>query len=434
MSNKKIPTTVIMLGMVSLCTDAATEMIYPLIPVFVAALGSGAMALGVIEGVAETTAAMLKLISGVLSDKIGRHKWLVLIGYSISSLIRPLTGLVTSAWEIVVIRMLDRVGKGIRTAPRDALIAAAVEPNMRGKAYGFHRAMDHAGAVVGPLLAIAAFLLLYAALDLHDPVMILRWTFGLALIPGIMAVLTILFFVKESQPIESSGKSDSFVRRQFDRNFYTYLGTGLLFTLGNSSDAFLLFRVEEAIKQSGAAMALVDQNRLLAGIVSRFGDTESQAMLVNILFLPLIWAFFHTIKAVCATPLGTLSDRIGRKKVILTGWGIYALVYGAFAFLDKFSSPMQIMVSFLLFAVYALYYAFCEGAEKALVADLVSADRRGSAFGLYNFSVGLGALPASLLFGVLYSRFGPRIAFGWGAALALAAMILMAAAVREPEK
>jgi MFS family permease len=182
-SRKRIPQAVIMLGFVSLFTDAASEMIYPLIPVYVAALGSGVVLLGVIEGVAETTASMFKLLSGILSDRIGKRKLLVLIGYSISSFIRPLTGIVTSAWEIVLIRMFDRVGKGIRTAPRDALIAASVDESIRGRSYGFHRAMDNTGAVIGPLLAILTLLILFIGFGMKDSLLALRWTFALTIIP-----------------------------------------------------------------------------------------------------------------------------------------------------------------------------------------------------------------------------------------------------------
>ena len=199
-SNKnKIPLAVIMLGFVSLFTDTATEMIYPLIPIFVASLGSGAIVLGFIEGIAETTAAMLKLFSGILSDKIGKRKLLVLIGYSISSFIRPLTGIVTAAWQIVFVRMFDRVGKGIRTAPRDALIATSVPKSIRGKSYGFHRSMDHAGAVIGPILAIIILIVLFTGFKINNSQKVLRLTFILALIPGILAVLTVIFFVKESK-------------------------------------------------------------------------------------------------------------------------------------------------------------------------------------------------------------------------------------------
>jgi len=430
-----------MLGVVSLFTDAASEMIYPLIPVYVAALGSGAVILGIIEGVAETTAAMLKLLSGIISDKTGKRKILVLIGYSISSIFRPLTGIVTAAWQIVIIRMFDRVGKGIRTAPRDALIASSVDESIRGKSYGFHRAMDHTGAVIGPVLAIITLLVLFIGFRFTDSLLALRWTFILALIPGILAVITIIFFVKEVSPDSSKSKLFRLSVRDFDKNFRTYLLIMILFTIGNSSDAFLLFRVEEAIHKSGAVINFVNGIKPLHNMVSNFGPEENQARVINILFLPLIWAFFHLIKVAFSTPLGALSDKIGRKIVINTGWAIYAFVYISFALLVFLSSDLQIIATFVLFAVYALFYAFSEGAEKAFVADLVKDEHRGTAFGLFNFAVGLGALPASIIFGFLYSYFdklipgfGGTVAFGFGGMIAIVSMILLAVLVKEPKR
>jgi MFS family permease len=215
-----------MLGVVSLFTDAATEMIYPLIPVYVAALGAGAVMLGIIEGVAETTAALLKLFGGIISDKTGKRKILVVIGYSVSSFFRPLTGVVNAAWQIVIIRMLDRVGKGIRSAPRDAMIASSADESIRGKSYGFDRAMDHTGAVIGPVLAILTLLVLIVGFNFKDTLLALRWTFMLAIIPGIIAVLTIILFVKEKNPAMSgtkdfklSLKDGSFHIRQLIRCF-----------------------------------------------------------------------------------------------------------------------------------------------------------------------------------------------------------------------
>jgi MFS family permease len=440
-SKKNIPQVVIMLGIVSLFTDAASEMIYPLIPVYITALGSGAIILGVIEGLAETTASLLKLISGILSDKIGRRKLLVLAGYTISSLIRPLTGLVGSAWQIIVIRMVDRIGKGIRTAPRDALIASSTDESIRGKAYGFHRAMDHTGAVVGPFLAIITLLILFHGFGIRDSLQALRWTFILAIIPGILAVLTIIIFVKESVPVVRRETGFSISLKSFDRNFRNYLLIMILFTLGNSSDAFLLFRVQEAVQKSGAVVDLVYSIPLLKNMISAFGDQNVQKTIINILFLPLVWAFFHIIKVLFSTPLGSMSDRIGRKIVINIGWGIYAFVYLSFAFLIFLSPDMQIVATFILFAVYALFYAFSEGAEKAFVADLVSEDKRGTAFGLFNFSIGLGALPASVIFGFLYSYFekvipgyGGTIAFGFGGVIAILSMLLLAVKIKEPQK
>jgi MFS family permease len=438
---KKIPVSIIMLGIVSLFTDAATEMIYPLIPLYIAALGSGAIILGIIEGVAETTAAMLKLISGIISDKVGKRKLLVLIGYSISTIARPFTGVVSKAWEIVFIRLLDRVGKGIRSAPRDALIASSVDGSIRGKSYGFHRAMDNTGAVIGPLLAIAALMTLILWFGVKDSLTALRWTFMLSIIPGALAVLTIIFFVKEVKPTAGGPKVFKFSLKDFDRNFINYLFVLLLFTLGNSSDAFLLFRVEEAIHKSGAVVDLVHRVGPLHAIMSAFGGAEKQSLLINVLFLPLIWSFFHIIKVVFSTPFGALSDRIGRKITITIGWAIYAFVYVSFAFLVFLPPSLQIAATFVLFAVYALYYAFSEGTEKAFVADIVPEDKRGSAFGMYNFAIGLGALPASVIFGFLYSYFnvkipgfGGTIAFGFGGTVALVSMILLATAVKESRK
>ena len=436
-----IPFTVIMLGLVSLFTDAASEMIYPLVPIFVAYLGSGAVILGVIEGVAETTAAMLKLASGIISDKIGKRKMLVVIGYTLSTLVRPLTGAVTAAWEIVFIRMADRVGKGIRTAPRDALIASSVDESIRGKSYGFHRAMDHTGAVIGPLFAILTLLFLFLGSHWNDPLKALRWTFFLAIVPGIPAVLTLVFLVKEPAPKAKKTAVFQFSLKNFDRNFITYLFVMVLFTLGNSSDAFLLFRVEEAIHKSGAVTAIVGGIPPLQALVSGFGDAKTQANIINILFLPLIWSFFHVIKAVLSTPLGALSDKIGRKIVINIGWGIYAFVYLAFALIVFLPASLQVPAVFILFAVYALFYAFSEGAEKAFVADIVKEEYRGSAFGMFNFAVGLGALPASILFGILYSLFdsiipgfGGSVAFGFGGCIALISMILLSVLIKEPGK
>lgn len=426
-----IPRNVMMLGAVSLLTDAATEMIFPLIPIFVTVLGAGALMLGIIEGAAETTSAMLKLISGIMSDRLRKRKVLVVIGYTISSLIRPLTGLVANAWQIVVIRMLDRVGKGIRTAPRDALIALSVNEHIRGKAYGFHRAMDHSGAIIGPLLAILALIVLILRMGLTDLALVLRWTFILALIPGVFAVLMLIFFVREKKENNLPTAKFSFSVQQFDKNFLTYLSILFLFTLGNSSDAFLLFRVEEAIQASGSFYSLLMQIPVLNDLVKRVGDFQFQRQLTDILFLPLVWAFFHALKAIFSTPLGSWSDRTGRKTVINAGWGIYAFVYMGFALLDKLPVNWQVPATFILFTVYALFYAFSEGAEKALVADLVKPETLGSAFGMYNFTVGLAALPASVIFGFLYKKLGATVAFGCGALIALTAMVLLASLVRK---
>jgi MFS family permease len=260
---------------------------------------------------------------------------------------------------------------------------------------------------------------------------ILRWTFLLAIIPGLFAVLTLLFFVHEKAAPISSTKKTRFSLKQFDKNFIIYLGIVVLFTLGNSSDAFLLFRVQDALHHSPTLNSLIYSIPLIGDMVSKFGDVETQKKLIDILFIPMVWAFFHIIKVIFSTPLGALSDKIGRKIVINIGWGIYAFVYCAFALLDRLSDVMQIIATFILFAIYAFYYAFSEGTEKAFVADVVKPELRGSAFGLFNFATGLSALPASIIFGLLYKEFGARVAFGTGSLIAFVAMLLLSIFVKE---
>jgi len=427
----RITRNVIALGLVSLFTDAATEMIYPLVPVFLISLGSGVFLLGVIEGIAETTAAMLKLVSGTLSDKSGKRKPLVVIGYAISTIIRPLTGAVSAAWQIVFIRMIDRTGKGIRTAPRDALIASSVDDRIRGKAYGFHRAMDHTGAVVGPFLSLSALAILILCFHVQNPLTALRHTFLFAAIPGFLALLTLIFLVREKPVPDSTDRKTPFSWKQFDKNFMNYLWIITLFTLGNSSDAFLLYRIQGAFHQNGTITSMISNTPVIGDIISRFADPAAQQRLQEILLVLLAWAFFHIIKAVFSTRLGSLSDKAGRKTVIRIGWCIYTFVYVAFAMLDRFPYNNQIIITFALFALYALYYAFCEGAEKAFVADLVPSEKRGSAFGMFHFATGLAALPASVIFGLLYKNIGPAAAFGTGAMIAFVSLLLFTILVTE---
>ena len=430
-----------MLGVVSLFTDTASEMIYPLIPIYVSALGSGPIMIGIIEGIAETTASILKFLSGIISDKIGKRKLLVVIGYTVSTIARPLTGIVSSAWQIILIRMTDRIGKGIRTAPRDALIASYANENIRGKSFGFHRAMDHTGAVLGPILAILILLVLINSFNISDSLTALRWTFLVSIFPGILAVLTIMFFVKEAAPKIASSALLRFRLKEFDKNFSRYLFILVLFALGNSSDAFLLYRVNEAIRKSGAVVEFVREHIILENMVSIFGNTEKQAELINILFLPLVWGFFHIIKAFFSTPLSALSDKIGRKVTIIFGWTIYTSVYVSFALIVFLPSHIQIPVTFVLFTIYALFYAFTEGTEKALVADMVPEEKRGTAFGMYNLATGVSTLPASIIFGFLYTYFeqqfpgyGGTFAFGFGGSIALLSMILFSFLVKAKNR
>lgn len=369
---------VIALGAVSFFTDASSEMIYPLLPLFLTTtLGASAVSVGAIEGAADSVSALLKLASGWLSDRTRRRKPIVLAGYALASAVRPLVAFAQSASHVLAIRVTDRVGKGIRGAPRDALIADSVEPAVRGRAFGFHRAADHLGAVVGPLVAYV--LLSRLGLDL-------RTVFLIAAIPAAIAVITLVVAVREvAHTAPAPGAVQLAAPRQLGGRFFAYLLVLLLFTLGNSTDAFLLLRATEL----GVSVAL----------------------------LPVLWAMLHIVKSASSTPGGILSDRRGRKPVIVAGWMVYALVYLMFG---HASDGWHIWV---LFAVYGLYFGLTEGVERALVADLVPAQRRGAAYGWYNLAIGLGALPASIIFGAIYDRFGAPTAFTVGAGAALLASL-----------
>lgn len=374
----RLPRTVIALGAVSLLTDASSEMIYPLLPVFLSSvLGAGPLAIGAIEGAAESVAALLKLFSGWWSDRLPRRKPLVVAGYGLASVARPLVGLAQGVGQVLAIRLADRVGKGIRGSPRDALIADAVDPSQRGRAFGFHRAADHAGAVAGPLLAFA--LLRW----FHLP---LRTVFLLAAVPAAAAMITLIVGVRESRrETAPASKATSLARQGLDRRFWLYLGVLLVFTLGNSTDALLILRASDL----GVTAALV----------------------------PILWAVLHVVKSASSTPGGVLSDRFGRRPLIIGGWLVYAAVYLGFAL------ATTTWHAWALFIGYGLYFGMTEGVEKALVADLVPAGARGAAFGWYNLTIGLAALPASLIFGGLWQAYGAATAFVTGAGLALAAAV-----------
>jgi MFS family permease len=374
---------VVILGFVSLLNDAASEMIYPLLPVFLTSvLGAGPAALGMIEGVAESTASLLKLYSGYLSDRVKRRKGWVVAGYSLSNVIRPLIAFAGSWVQVLALRFSDRVGKGLRTSPRDAMIADSTPPEFRGMAYGFHRAMDHGGAIVGPLLATGLLLLYQDSLST---------VFLLSFIPGTLAVVLLLVGLREKEATPGTGSRPFSFRSAWmamPGGFRKYLMIILIFTLGNSTDAFLLVR--------------------------------AQSLGVPIALLPTIWVALHVVKMAFSVPGGMLSDRLGRKRIIVAGWVVYALVYGGFAF-----ASLQWHV-WALFAAYGIYFGLTEGVEKALVADLAPAHLRGSAFGLYHLTVGIGAFPASLLFGLVWERFGAAAAFGMGAGLALLSSVMLA--------
>ena len=384
---RPLPRNVKALSVVSLLTDVSSEMIYPLLPIFLTTvLGASAAMIGTIEGFAESTAALLKLASGWWSDRV-RRKPLVVFGYGLAAIMRPLVGLATSASQVLAIRVSDRVGKGIRTSPRDALLADAADPAERGRAFGFHRSADNLGAVLGPL--IAWLLLQHAGVAVRS---VFLWS----AIPGVLAIIVLLVFVREKRitesrieaPISPTLPQTTSDGQPLGGAFWKYLVVLLVFTLGGSTDAFLLLRAS----QLGVAAAMI----------------------------PLLWAAHSLIKSVTNTPGGMLSDKLGRKPLIVAGWIVYAIVYLLFG---RATSAWQIWA---LFLAYGLYFGLTEGAEKALVTDLVPASKRGTAFGWYNFTVGLAALPASVIFGIVWDRFSPVAAFTMGATLAgLAALGLM---------
>ncbi|MBI5363026.1 MAG: MFS transporter [Planctomycetes bacterium] len=379
-----LPRNVVALGLVSLCADAAGDMIAPLLPVFVAGLaGGGPLALGWIEGVSDALSSLLKLVAGAWSDRLRRRKGLVVAGYVLAALARPLMALAGSAWHAGAVRALDRTGKGIRSSPRDALLAAAVEPARRGEAFGLHRAMDHAGAVIGPLVAVV--LLAGFAFEVRE-------VFWVATIPGALSVLVLVLWVRDEESVEDAPRSAEPLRPLPSPTLLRVLLPLALFTLGNASDLFIVLRAREAL---GAGSSLIA--------------------------LPLLWLALHVVKVASALHGGRWSDRFGPRALILAGWIVYAAIYGGLAF----ASDAWIVVA--LSIAYGTYHGLTEGAEKALVAELSLPSERGAAFGWYHLTLGVCALPASVAFGWIWQRFGSTHAFLVSAVLALLACALLVA-------
>lgn len=385
----RLPRTVVALGFVSFFTDLSSEMIYPLLPVFLSTvLGAGAVALGIIEGIAESTAAFLKVASGIWTDRSRRRKPLILGGYGLAGLARPLIGLAASWPFVLLMRFLDRLGKGLRTSPRDALIADVTDSGQRGMAYGFHRAMDHGGAVVGPL--VAAGLLALEGVSM-------RRVFVFAAIPAALVMIILAGWVREPLLCAGSSVAPGSLRkdwREMGRTFRFLLLALLLFTLGNSTDAFLLLRLSDA------------------GVPSAW--------------VAVLWSLHHVVKMAATYLGGGLSDRVGRRCMILSGWAVYAAIYLGFALVH---SSLGLI---LVFLAYGIYFGFTEPSEKAWVVDLTPEPLRGTAFGYYHGVIGFGALPASLLFGFLWHTWGVSVAFLTGAAFAGAASVLLLVAVNPP--
>ena len=396
--SRRLPRNVLVLSLISLLNDASSEIIYPLLPLFLTTtLGASPKVIGLIEGAAESVSSLLKPFSGYFSDKLGRRKGLVVFGYTIANVVRPFLGFASNWYQVLAIRVTDRVGKGVRTAPRDAMIADGVSVKERGLAFGFHRAMDHAGAVIGPLIGFV--LILWIAGDRNSPsASDYTNVFLLASIPALAAVIVVAVALRESLPkTGSSGpRLPRFSLQGLDRNLKRFLLVVALFTLSNSTDAFLLLRARQA------------------------GVLESN--------IPLLWAALHATKVLSSVIGGDLSDRIGRKTLIVSGWSLYAAVYFGFAFVSTTG------IAWLLFLIYGVYFGLAEGAEKALVADLVLPEQRGTAFGLYNLAFGITVLPASLLMGAIWDWRGPQTAFIVSAVIgATAALLLMTMVSTRPQ-
>ncbi len=387
-----LPRNVFAISFVSLLNDASSEIIYPLLPIFLSlTLGASPGVVGLIEGAAESISSLLKLFAGYFSDRQRKRKRFVVFGYALSSFVRPLLAFATNWYAVLGIRLGDRVGKGIRSAPRDAMIADTVRVEERGLAFGLHRAMDHTGAVAGPLLGY--LLVLLFAVDRNSPTAAeFKTIFLAASIPAMAAVAVATFYVREVKHkrqanIETAVAPLKLSLQGFDSNFKRFLFIVALFTLSNSSDAFLLLRAR------------------MAG--------------VSVVAIPLLWATLHVSKVVSSLYGGDLSDRLGRRRLIVSGWILYAAVYAGFAFVTNAFSV------WILFIIYGIYFGFAEGAEKALVADLVPPEKRGTAFGLYNLAFGITVLPASLLMGALWDWRGPQTAFIVSAILGSAAAVLL---------
>jgi MFS family permease len=364
---------VLLLGLASLLNDASSEMIFPLLPVFLTTtLGATPVVVGLIEGAADGLASILKYFAGSWSDRLQKRKPLVVSGYALAAASRALIAM-AGAWpSVLTARLIDRTGKGIRSAPRDAMISDVTPPEDRGRAYGFHRALDHTGAIVGPLLAMLVLWLGFSV----------RQTFFAAIIPGAIAALLLVFLLREAPRVLPAKTKE---RAPMPARALVAIS---LFSLANSSDAFLILKAHEA----GVTAAM----------------------------LPLLWAAHHVIKSLFSTRAGALSDRIDRRKLLCAGWMLYALIYLLF----PLATSLELF--FVLFILYALPGTLTEGAERAWIADLVPASARGKSFGMYYLASGLCVLAGTALFGLIYQQVSPRAAFGTGAALAVAAAVVVA--------
>ena len=387
---RRVSRNVVLLGIVSLLGDVSSEMVVPLLPAFLVSLGGGAEALGIIEGTAEATASLFKYLSGRWADRARRLLPMAFAGYAVAAAVRPLLALARTPWNVFAVRCVDRVGKGVRTSPRDKLLAASADAEHLAEAYSFHRGMDHLGAAVGPLVATALLLCWPGRL---------RLVFALAAIPGALA-LAVLFLVREDRMPRPAASIPTVslpehAERPAGRVSPRLLSAIFVFTLGNSTDALLLLR--------------------------------AQGLGVRTELLPALWTMLHVVRAASSWPLGRIADRLGRRAALAAGWTWYALCYVGFAVA---SAPRH---AWALFAAYGLVAGLTEGSERALVASSVPSDHRGRALGTYNLVSGFGLLVASVIAGEVWERASPSAALGLGAALAAVAAILVVALPGAPQ-
>jgi len=364
-------------GLTSFFTDTSSKMVYSMMPLFLLSIGASKTTISLIEGIAESTASLLKAISGYWSDKVGKNKPFMVIGYGITAIVTPLYALAIIPIQILFFRFFERIGKGLRAAPRDSLICGSIKKNEAGKTFGFQKAMDNSGAIVGPLIA---FLLL--------SLFPLNYTniFLLATIPAVFGVLTIVIFIKEAKA-EKKETTNNISLKQLPKKFYFFLIIIFVFTLGNSADALLLVKTSET------------------------GIDKS--------YIPFVYMIFNTVSVLLAIPIGKLSDRIGREKLIILGFLVYAIVY---YFFGRFNS---INIFIFLFMMYGFYSALTDGSQKAMISDIVSKDLKGTGFGAYHAVLGITLLPASLIAGLLYDKVNSNAPFYFGSVMALIATILM---------
>ena len=376
---------VLSLGLVSLFTDISSQMIFPLIPLFLSnVLGAGKGIIGLIEGVAESTASVLKVFSGWLSDRVGRRKFLIFGGYGFSAASKIIFAFATIWQHVLAGRFLDRVGKGIRTSPRDAMIADSIGREKRGRSFGFHRMMDRVGAIIGTLLAYFLLSRLY-----YD----FRQVFLIAIVPAVVSVLFILNVKERRRPPAGDRGFPLQGIRRVDKRFKFFIAISLLFSLGNFSFAFFILRAEEV----GVAAS----------------------------FIPLVWLVYNIFYAVSATPLGALSDRVGRKKVLALGYALFGGVSLGFLLVGR---PLFV---WLLFAIYGVFVAIFESVSRAFVSDLAHPETRATSLGIYHTAVGLAAFPANAIAGLLWRYWGAMAIFSYGAGLGFAASLLLLATVKE---